>query len=195
MSLGTSPAPGLCCLAAQEGCGVRLGEPGAMVPTRPMPLTGAAGGFHLAWLKLLFLAILAVRWLQRRQTIHAGLCQLSWQNRWPCHWSCVLGNYGSDAENRGEQPPDLTYLSACIGDLCHSYILPPTQNVLEATYLFLFAFRGDRLTTSPFIISHWQACAGSTDQHKCVQAPTSCQTLQKHNFLSASHVTTHELTH
>lgn len=59
MSLGTSSVPGSCCLAAQERCGGKLGEPGAMVPTCAMPLAGAAGGFHLTWLKLLFLASLA----------------------------------------------------------------------------------------------------------------------------------------
>ena len=53
---------------------MRLGELSAVVPTHPVPLTGAAGGFHLAWMKLLFLASLVVRWLQGRQTIHAGLC-------------------------------------------------------------------------------------------------------------------------
>jgi len=40
---------------------MRLGEPGAVVPTLPVPPTGTAGGFHLAQLKLLFLASLAVR--------------------------------------------------------------------------------------------------------------------------------------
>lgn len=53
---------------------MRLGEPSAAVPTLRLLPTGAAGGFHLARPKLLFLASLAVLWLQRRQTIHAGLC-------------------------------------------------------------------------------------------------------------------------
>lgn len=74
MSPETSPAAGPCCLAAQEGFGVRLGDPGAVVPTLPVPPAWAAAGFHLAWLKLLFLASLVIRWLQRRQTIHAGFC-------------------------------------------------------------------------------------------------------------------------
>lgn len=74
MLLGTSPVPRLCCQAAQEGCGVRLGEPSATVSTRPVPLIRAAGDFPLAWLTLLFLVRLAARWLQRRQVIHVGLC-------------------------------------------------------------------------------------------------------------------------
>lgn len=58
MLLGTSSVPESCCHAAQERCGGELGEPGAMVATLAMPLAGAAGGFHLTWLKLLFLASL-----------------------------------------------------------------------------------------------------------------------------------------
>ena len=82
-------------------------------------------------------------------------CQLSWQNRWPCHWSCALGTCGSDAENRREQPLDLTYIFVCIHDSNHPYILPPVQSLLETIYTFLFAFRGERLSTSPSISSHW----------------------------------------
>lgn len=56
---GIFPIPESCCLAAQERCGGKLGEPGAMVPTYAMPLAGTAGGFLLTLLKLLFLASLA----------------------------------------------------------------------------------------------------------------------------------------
>lgn len=59
MSLGTSSVPGSCCLAAQEGCGGKLGGPGAVVPTCAMGFGWGGRCFHLTWLKLLFLASLA----------------------------------------------------------------------------------------------------------------------------------------
>lgn len=82
-------------------------------------------------------------------------CQLSRQNRWPCLWSCVLKICSSDAENRRERPPDLTFPFVYVHDLSHPYIVPPMQSLLEPTFSFIFAFRGDCLTTSPFIISPW----------------------------------------
>lgn len=49
-----------------------------------------------------------------------------------------IGDYGSDVENRREQPSDLTYIFVCVHELSHPYILPLMQSLLETVFpLFL----------------------------------------------------------
>lgn len=125
--------------------------------------------------------------------VASASCQLSWQNRWPCLWSCALKALSSDAENRGEQPPDLTYLFVYVHDLSHPYVRPYAKLARAYLFIHLCLQRG----LFDYVSLYYQPlarCAGSTDQHKCAWASMPCHALQKHNFLSANHVTPHELT-
>lgn len=126
-------------------------------------------------------------------TVASASCQLSWHNRWPCCWSWVLKALSSDAENRQEQPPD-RHTHLCMFMTCHTLIFCPNAKLARAHLFINLCLQRGLFDPISLYYQPLVRCAGSTDLHKCAWASMSCQTLQKHNFLSANHVTLHELT-
>lgn len=121
--------------------------------------------------------------------VASASCQLLWQNRWPCLWSCVLKAPSSDAENRWEQPPDLTYSFVYVHNLFFA-----SSSKLARAYLFIHCclqrglFDHISLFYQPLVMV--LAAQTSTNVHGLSCHPT----LQNHSFLFANHVAPHELT-